>query len=428
MILCGAKQVDITPPIGIPLAGYGARKENSRGIHDPLLAQIIYLNDSVHELLLVGLDLVAVDADFVAQIRTGIFQSLQITPEAILVSCTHTHSGPDGYCNTFPRESANINFPLRQNTVEKLVGAAAWAKTSAREAKFSFGRVGVGDICLNRNDPAKASDKELSLLKIESEDETLALLVNYGCHPTVLGPENLLISADLPGAARKYFHKLFPETVLMFMNGGSGDVSTRFTRRSQDFKELDRFGLLLFSNVIQAMQTTQPFEVQRVASASSQVELPLRDFPSIEIAQEELTAYEQEFNKLKNTPIDRSELRKAETKIQGASAQLKYSKLFRDTKSIRSEIQSFKIGELACVTIPGEPFAGITLDIKAAFPDQPVMVISYANDYMGYFPIDEKNLTYETLKSPWALNIGEFLVENCEAMMSQLDDLSNLDK
>ncbi len=428
MVICGAKQVDITPPIGIPLAGYGARKENSRGIHDPLLAQTIYLNDSFHELLLVGLDLVAVDADFVAQIRKEIYQSLEITPEAVLVCCTHTHSGPDGYCNAFPRESTNISSPLRQNTVEKIVGAASWAKTSSQEAIFSYGKVKVADICLNRIDPLKESDKDLSILKIEGEDRILALLVNYGCHPTVMGPENLFISADLPGAARKYFHKLFPQTVFMFMNGGSGDVSTRFTRQFQDFNELDRFGLLLFSNIIQAMQTAQSLLRKNITSTISRIELPLRVFPSIEMAREELSTYEQEFEKLRNAQIDKSELRKAETKIQGASAQLKYSKLFSDTKSIRSEIQGFKIGELTCVTIPGEPFAGITMAIKAAFPNQPVMIISYANDYMGYFPINEVNLTYETLKSPWALDIGEFLVENCKVIMNQLDDFVKYDK
>jgi hypothetical protein len=29
---------------------------------------------------------------------------------------------------------------------------------------------------------------------MESEDETLALLGNYGCHPTVLGPEKIIDS------------------------------------------------------------------------------------------------------------------------------------------------------------------------------------------------------------------------------------------
>ena len=67
MISCGAKQIEITPPIGVPLAGYGSRIKGSEGIHDPLYAALVYLNDSSREILLVGLDLVAVDADFAAQ-------------------------------------------------------------------------------------------------------------------------------------------------------------------------------------------------------------------------------------------------------------------------------------------------------------------------------------------------------------------------
>jgi hypothetical protein len=48
------------------------------------------------------------------------------------------------------------------------------------------------------------------------------------------------------------------------------------------------------------------------------------------------------------------------------------------------------------------------------------MVVGYANDYMGYFPMGEQEQTYETLKSPWAASIGDFLVEKCVPLIQQV--------
>lgn len=419
MILCGAKQIDITPPIGTPMAGYGARLKNSEGIHDSLTAQIIYLNNSFNEVLLVGLDLVAVDADFVKKVREQIHEKLGIPTTSILVACTHTHSGPDGYATAFPRESQNIDETLRQITIEKIAGAARWAKTSSSEATLNFASGLMDGIGLNRNDPQKKVDNTVSLLRIDVDKKPLVVLVNYACHPTVMSAENLQISADLPGAARKFFHMLYPETIFMFLNGAAGDVSTRFTRRFQGFEELDRFGMILFGTVISLMQKTHELKDDQICSRIFSIDLPIRNFPSEADAQKFLAACEDEFLQLKKNSAEKAELRKAETKIQGARVQAHFVTLLKDIKSVKSEIQIIQIGSLLLVTLPGEPFTDIARGIKAAFADVLILVIGYANDYMGYFPIGEVQQTYETLKSPWSSDIGPFLIDECTSAINQ---------
>lgn len=417
MILCGAKQIDITPPIGVPLAGYGTRLKKSEGIHDPLNAQLIYLNDSSSEILLISLDLVAVDADFVKQTRARIHQESGIPQTSIMVACTHTHAGPDGYANVFPRESLNRNESLRQNTIDKIVGAARWAKASAGKATVSYVSDHVTGIGLNRNDPDKEIDDELSLIRIDVEEKLLAVVVNYSCHPTVMGADNLQISADLPGAARRFFKIHYPETIFLFLNGSAGDVSTRFTRSSQGFEELDRFGLILFGAAISLLQKTRLLADDRIRSQCFPIDLPIRDFPSEMEAKKNLATCEEEFSQLKKSSVEGAELRKAETKVQGARVQAQYAVLLKDVESVKSEIQIVRFGSLFLVTFPGEPFSGIALAIKASFPDFPVLLVGYANDYMGYFPIGEQEQTYETLKSPWNRDIGTFLVEKCSSFI-----------
>ncbi len=80
----------------------------------------------------------------------------------------------------------------------------------------------------------------------------------------------------------------------------------------------------------------------------------------------------------------------------------------------------FSLGELVLVTVPGEPYAQIGLTLKGAFPDRPVLMISYANDYQGYFPMGDLGETYETLKSPWAPDIGRLLVAAMEQIIHEM--------
>ena len=71
--------------------------------------------------------------------------------------------------------------------------------------------------------------------------------------------------------------------------------------------------------------------------------------------------------------------------------------------SNRSQIQVLSVGGMALVGLPGEPFTRTVLDIKAASPNPFTAVLSYANDYQGYFP-DAQSIeggSYEALISPY---------------------------
>jgi hypothetical protein len=63
------------------------------------------------------------------------------------------------------------------------------------------------------------------------------------------------------------------------------------------------------------------------------------------------------------------------------------------------------------VGLPGEPFTGTVLDIKNQSPYPYTAVVSYANDYQGYFP-DALSIAegdYEALISPYGADVAEHL-------------------
>jgi hypothetical protein len=120
-----------------------------------------------------------------------------------------------------------------------------------------------------------SADQQVAVLRVDNLDgKPIAVLYNYGCHPTVMGTDNLMISADYPGAVRKVLHGMFPDTVIQFANSAAGDVSTRFTRRAPTFDEVERIGQIMAGAVLHAMNTAEPFEAERIKGRMEKVDLP----------------------------------------------------------------------------------------------------------------------------------------------------------
>ena len=85
----------ITPPVGIPLAGNGRADSNSKGVHDDLRANYLFMESNGKRLLFIGLDLLAffrADAD---RVKEQIGKVVGLSPDEINIMATHTHSGPN---------------------------------------------------------------------------------------------------------------------------------------------------------------------------------------------------------------------------------------------------------------------------------------------------------------------------------------------
>ena len=94
MLKAGMSRYDITPPQGLELAGYPHYPRNNTGFHDPLFAACMYLNNGEKEFAWVTLDLLFFSKVHVAAARKLAAEKCGIDPKAIMISCSHTHSGP----------------------------------------------------------------------------------------------------------------------------------------------------------------------------------------------------------------------------------------------------------------------------------------------------------------------------------------------
>ena len=199
MLFVGFAKAKISPPIGAPLAGFAARDGVCEGIHDDLYTRALVLESGGNIIVLVSLDVLALPSDFVNNVRERIRLRTGIRRESIVMASTHTHAGPVTVKTFFnPDDSLDQGFmDLVANAIEDSV-ATAWE--SREPSRVGVGSGHVEGIGVNRRSPdRKPVDEEIGIIKVEDMSKRLrAVLINYSCHPTVLGSDNLLASGDFP--------------------------------------------------------------------------------------------------------------------------------------------------------------------------------------------------------------------------------------
>ena len=223
-----AAVIDVTPPIGFPLGGYMLRTGVSTGTLDPILARLLLLTSGDDALLLISLDWVHIDGRWAGDVRRAVETETGIGVNRTIITATHTHSGP-GVFRSFITEADGEPAYLAVVS-ERIVETAGTLMAAARDVTPLFGSTKVTGIGTHRNDPGLAVDDELSVLTLRGTDTAaVGRVIAYGCHPTLLGPDNLLFSADWVGRGLAALDRQ-RGGVSVFINGAAGDVSTRFTR------------------------------------------------------------------------------------------------------------------------------------------------------------------------------------------------------
>jgi hypothetical protein len=263
----GLAAVDITPVVGVPLAGYGGADRRmtheerelprsthpyttylkaSVGVRDPIWARAMVVegNDSYGKPVkaaFLSLDLVGISHDLRSDILAQV-KDLDLDGDYVVVAATHTHSGPGALVkNPFWEHFAADRYQksVYGDLVSRASKALRLAVANLREADlFSTSFMTEGLQNNRRHEPGHFDPQARLLLAQDRESGAwLGGLVNYAIHGTALGPKNLLFSADLPGAlerkleeqsrrknASKGVKAPMGNPVFVFLNGAEGDV------------------------------------------------------------------------------------------------------------------------------------------------------------------------------------------------------------
>ena len=388
-------------PPGLPMDGYGSRRSPATGTRDPLEATVLHVADDLCTAVVVSLDLVAVGSSLVERVLCCVHETV---PEAhVLIAATHTHAGPAGVRSAVEGEAVT----------EAIIDAVrVSARHAAATATTVHARIGVGTlpagVATNRNTPEAVIDRRLTVVELTGYDGSrVGLIWHTGVHPTVLGPENLEFSADLPGEVRR--HMRSSAEPVLFLNGAAGDVSTRFTRRGRDGVELERLGELLHGAL---PATDRSIVLSPVVVSERTVTLAVAHHDR-DHAEQLRRPTEQ---RLTSTQLGRGDRRRLESVLEGL---LKLQRCPLEGDSIDARVQVLRMGGLVLVCLPGEPVSALSLSQPedAAVTS---LVVGYANGYIGYLTSQSDDYAYETLASQAEAGSGAHLMATANEQIREI--------
>jgi len=215
--LVGRGVGDITgPAVDLPLWGFARADQIANGIHTRLRARAFIIGevDGDKRLVFVTAELGSMSHE----IRLSVVENLQAkygdlyTLDNVVLSATHTHSGPSGY-HHFLSQTA-FYPPNFDAVVTGITQAIEAAQEDLRPGRIFVGQGIVENGGANRSLPAylnnpeeeraryaNNTDKEMTLLKFERDDGAIGVLNWFAVHPTSLTFHNTLVSGDHKGFA-----------------------------------------------------------------------------------------------------------------------------------------------------------------------------------------------------------------------------------
>lgn len=252
------------------IGGFPRWRWKADGVRDPVSARALVLEEPGARVALVSVELLLIPDALDAAVRARV---ADLKLDALLLSATHTHSGPGGYWDSFAG-SVGATGPYHPATFARLVDdleavlRAAWAARAP--ATVAVIRAHLEGLARNRN--GAAADGRLLVVRLaRPSGEPVAELVGFSAHPTFLGRGNTRISGDWPGrllAAGARGPRLF-------FQGANGDQSVRLTPAAVSPGEAPHAAYArLLGDSIDALHSEPAAGTPRLAVATATVGLP----------------------------------------------------------------------------------------------------------------------------------------------------------
>lgn len=156
VLLAGAAEVDITPPPGIPKAGYSANAHIGAGFRTRLRARIVHLRSSGTSIVLVQCDLLGGSAVLQHLVARGIADHTDVPLEGVFIGATHTHAGPGQFLGTdfynrFASNRSGFDPAFAQFLASRITAGVREAVDTRREARLAVGSTEVWGLTRNRS-------------------------------------------------------------------------------------------------------------------------------------------------------------------------------------------------------------------------------------------------------------------------------------
>ncbi len=268
---------DMTPELGVPLAGYGDRpaEKGAQGVRDPLKARALALGSGGNTVVILGTDMLIIPPDLATRVIDLVHRQTGLTARNIYFTATHTHCGPGGIVEGVAgRMFGGAHDP---SVPEALANAFAEAIVDAYHnmapARLAHGYVDAEEFIRNRVRSDAPVDSALNYMIVEQEDGARCYLVRFSAHPTVFGSDMMEFSAEFPGEMMRHIEEHTGATAV-YVGGAVGSMSARAPSGESRDERVRALGEALGELVLEAVDEPTFVEQAKVASLSTPLDTP----------------------------------------------------------------------------------------------------------------------------------------------------------
>lgn len=422
---CGYFKKEITPPIGKYMSGK-AYPRISQGVEDPLHVRALAFEEGRKALVLV-FDFAGMNQVLCAKIRDFLAEHLGMERKDILISCTHTHTGPVLQSSEDPVDEEYVAclpyyaLSAAQGAIADLKEATMLGAQSRLENVTFVRRYRMKDGSVRTNpgrhnpdvlEPMSPPDETIRLVRFLREGGEEILLVNFQVHPDVMNTKGF--SADYPGIVCKTLEGAIPGTRCVYFNGTAGDLNHIDIHCPQWDTNVGPvqamyMGQTIAGKALSMYAKAQPIAAGAVHTEEKKVTIHLKapEPERLPEAMEYVRLHKEGRDDL--IPYEGMEL---VTAIFESMQIVKRSQPGYQTEKTVS-VSGLSVGDLCVVGIPGEGFCEMGRMIRENSPFAMQLTLGICNGYEGYFPMKDAFEVngYESRTSYFVPGIGEALAE-----------------
>ena len=408
----GFAKVKITPTSPMWMSGYGSRNKPADGITNDLFAKAAVLQDgNGKRALFIATDLIGVPIKMIKVIETTIKKKHGLGRDQLMVTCSHTHSGPAlddmlSYMLTMSDADWAVVRAYQVDLNQKILRIIDEAIADLQPAQIATG-IGKTDFAVNRRPPIGEGpvDHEVPVLRVRSADgkKLRGVIFGYACHNTVLSFYKWC--GDYAGFATADVEDRFPGSVALFYTGCGADQNP-LPRRKVELAQ--KYGRMLSKAVVDVMAS----DMKDLNGSLSTT------FKNIDLAYDRLPTKEEIAERIKNG----NHYEKARAKI--LMAQIEAKGKLADTHPY--PIQVWRLGNnVNWVALGGEIVVDYSLRLKKELGPG-TWVAGYANHVMAYIPSERvlkeggyeggSSMLYYQLPSRWKPGLEAQIVETVHAL------------
>ena len=455
----GVARAVITPPVGITHAHWGAQTHTrATGAELDMWVTALVVASGETQVAIVDCDTGGYPTVLVAEIRGAIAALTGIPLAHVRVSASHTHSGGNVVPAWFD-EGKEMIGPYVASLPHRIAGAVWEAQRNLRPARIAVGK-GYSDVAINRRlwlddqqrivlgrNYAGFADREMQVARIDDEaEQPLAVIVSYSCHPTIMAQANSRITPDFPGVLRRTVESVVGGAKCLFLQGTPGNTHPKqtYSSRSEDYQLVGRLLGLEAAKVALGLATVPRTErLLEVVESGAELcmyadepadepdatvkvverplALPVRELPSVEQAEAEYEAHVREVAAARERG-DAAGISRASYQAKRAGMRVQMSRNYAGKSHVDLTLLGIRIGPLALVSLPGEPFSEVGAGVRERSPFAVTMMSGYSNGAFSYIPMraDYGPAGYGVWNSPLAAGAAEQLMDEAVALLADL--------